>query len=203
MIEGLRLEPRVVHRGEVSFDGFAARLKAAANREHRGLRSSEGDIPPRAWFYVGRRIFEMHLVPQWFNSREAKDFLTQQIVKMVGALPLLEKVGFGQEATGVNYVGLLYGMVGTVVNFDELTSEELEYVQRGEIPPTRTAPLDDPDAVESLNAIVIDREIQKAWVAPINRKRGRPPRLSSWEPLEELGGMPSGLMIDPIKEAMR
>jgi hypothetical protein len=202
MIENLRQAPLVVHRGKVTFNEFGARIKAAAQREYRELRSSEGDIPPRAWFYVGERIFEQHLQPEWFSSREAKDILTQQIVKMVEMMPLLEQVGFG-HASGVNYVGLVYVMFGKVINMNDLTPEERAAFERNEIPPTQLAPLDDPNAEEIISVVTLDREVQNAWNAPIKRKRGRPPRLGGWDEWHAMAGMPTGLMIEPIKEALR
>lgn len=204
MIENLSLEPRVVHRGKSSHAEFAARLRAEVQRDFRKLRTPEGDVAPRAWFYLGHRIMEIHLVPDWFQSRGTKDFLTQQIVKMVQMVPLLERFApIEPGASGVNYVGLVYTQYRSHMNFDDATPEQLAALERNEVPPGFLPPAQDPEADEVVSAIVIDREIAKAWHAVIKRHRKRPPRLEPWQDMEQAWGLPTGLMIDPIMEAMR
>lgn len=203
MIEGLRTEPRVTYRGKLTFDEFAERVKVAIRREHRELSGPESDVPPRACFYMGERIFEIHLDPAWFNSREAKDLLTSQIVKYIRLAPTMGRFAFG-EVTPVIYTALVYGMFRNGIVFDDLTPEQLAALERNEVPPGFVAPLDDPNAEEVVSVIVLDREIAKPWNAIVNRSRKRPPRLGPWESFEDaLMGLPSGLMLDSIKEAMR
>lgn len=205
MIENLDLEPRTTYRGKLSYDEFIARLKVQMRREHRELRDPEGDVPPRVAFYFGERIFEKQLEPQWFDSRGTKDFLTEQIVRMVKAAPLLGgMVGWN---TPVQYVGLIYGMFRVAVNLDDLTEEERAYAERSEIPPGHKAPREHPDREEVLSIVAIDREIVKPFHALIERHKKRPPRLGPWEDFitgpQPGWDMPAGLMVDPIREAMR
>lgn len=201
MIETFREEPLVVYRGALTFDEFAARMKVAARRAHRELRTPEGDIAPRAWFYFAERVFEMQLAGQWFSSRGTKDYLTEQIVKMVRMAPLLGRVGFG-EATPVEYVGLLYGMFRSLTIVE--SPEEIAAAARNELPPGHVMPSEDPNREEMLSAMVLDREIVKVWHAGINRSRRKSPRLGAWEDMDATGWeMPTGLMIDPIRDAMR
>lgn len=204
MIEGLRAEPRVTYRGKLTLDEFAERVKVAIRREHRELRGPEGDVPPRACFYMADRIFEMHLDPSWFNSRDAKDLLTSQIVKYIRLAPTMGQAAFG-EGTPVIYTALAYGMFRNGFIFEDLTPEQLAAVERNEIPPGFVAPLDDPNAEEIVSVVLVDREIAKLWNAVVHRSRKRPPRLGPWEAYEDVArlGLPSGLMLDSIKEAMR
>lgn len=202
MIESFREEPLVVYRGALTFDEFAARMKVAARRHHRELRHPEGDIAPRVWLYLSERIFEMQIAGEWFDSRGTKDALTGQIVKFIQLAPLLGRVTYG-EATPVQYVGLLYGMFRVLARLGG-TPEEEEALARNELPPGQVQPSEHPDREEMLSAMVLDREILKVWHAVINRSRRKPPRLGAWEDMDATGwAMPTGLMIDPIREAMR
>jgi hypothetical protein len=201
VIETFREEPLVVHRGALTFDEFAARMKVAARRAHRELRHPDGDIAPRAWFYFADRTFEMQLVGEWFSSRGTKDLLTEGIVKMVRVAPMLGRVGFG-EATPVKYVGRLDGMFRSLVAFDG--PEGLAAFERNEMPPGHPPPSEAPNREEMISAMVLDREIVKVWHGRIIRSRKKPPRLGPWEDMDATGwNMPVGLMIDPIREAMR
>lgn len=201
MIESFRENPTIVHRGALTFDEFAARLKVAARRAHRELRTAEGDVAPRAWIYFAERTFEMQLHPMWFDSRGTKDHLTGQIVKFVRLAPMLGRIGFGQ-ATPVEYVGLLYGMFRLLVRLE--SPEEIAAAERNEMPPGHVPPSEHPDRQEMLSTMVLDREIVKVWHARISRGGKKAPRLGPWEDMDATGWeMPSGLMIDPIREAMR
>lgn len=206
MIEQLDLEPRTTYRGKLNFNEFVRRLQVQMRREHRELRDPEGDVAPRVAFYLADRMVEKQLEPQWFDSRGTKDFLTEQIVKMVRVAPMLGKFGFGGP-TPVQYVGLVYGMFRVLEDFSQYTDEERAAAERGELPPGRPMPREHPDREEVLSILVLDREIVKPFHAVIHRHRKRGPRLGPWEDLVA-GPMPgwdfpSGLMVDPIREAMR
>lgn len=202
MIENAYLEPRTVYRGTLTFAEFSARLKVAVRREHRELRNPEGDISPRVWFYFGDRVFEKQLDGEWFSSRDAKDQLTAQIVKMIEIAPMAGGVSFGRQ-TPVEFVGLVYTMFRSGINLDDLTPEQREAVERNELPEGVLPPLQDPNAEEIVSAIAIDPEISVAWHAKIRRHEKKPPRLGPWEDMQRFYGMPAGLMIDPIQEALR
>lgn len=205
-IENLREEPRTVYRGKLTFDEFGARIKVQMRREHRELRHPEGDVAPRVFLYFAERVMEMQLAPDWFQSRGTKDALTGQIVKFINVVPLIGGVS-GMGDTGVRYVGLVYGMFRLLQNFDDYTEDEREYVRRGELPPRVPMPSEHPESEEVLSVLLVDREIVHPWHALIQRHAKKSPRLGPWE---DLGSgppagweFPTGLMIDPIREAMR
>lgn len=201
-IENAQFEPRIAYRGRLTFNECAERIKAQMRREHRELHHPDGDVAPRVFFYVGERMFEKQLEPEWFSSRDTKDYLTEQIVKMIRVLPVLDRIAPGGPS-GASYVGLVYGQLRSTANLDDLTDAQREALMRNEIPDGILPPLEDPNAEEILAVTVLDAEILKAWHAPILRHRKNPPRLGAWETLTDIGWLPAGLMIDPIREALR
>jgi hypothetical protein len=180
MIEQLDTEPRTTYRGKLSFNEFVGRLQVQMRREHRELRHPEGDVAPRVAFYMAERVLQIQLEPQWFDSRGTKDFLTQQVVKMVKAAPLIGGLT-GMGLTPVEYVGLIYGMFRVMVNVDELTPEQRAHAERSEHPPDMPMPREHPDREEILSILAIDREIVKPYSAVIHRHPKRTPRLGPWE----------------------
>jgi hypothetical protein len=201
VIEQLNREPRTIYRGKLSLDEFVSRLKVQMRREHRELQHPEGDVAPRVMLYLAERVMEMHLDPGWFDSRGTKDALTESIVKFVRLAPMIGRVT-RMGHTPVEYVGLIYGMFRVLVNLED--PEQQEYAKRSELPPGMPMPREHPDREEVVSVMVLDREIVKAYHATIQRHRKRSPRLGPWEDME-MGGwdLPTGLMVDPIREAMR
>lgn len=203
MIEKIEERPKVVHRGKLSFTEFAERIKTQMRREHRELRHPEGDVQPRVFLYFAERVFEMPLHPMWFDSRATKDGLTDGIVKFVRLAPVIGNVT-QMGHTPVEHVGLVYTMYRSLQDFSDLTPEEFEAIrQSSEFPADRPMPSQDPNREEIVSVIVLDREIVKAWHGVIHRSAKKPPRLGKWEGMDEFWGLPTGLMLDPIREAMR
>jgi hypothetical protein len=206
VIEQLDTQPRTTYRGTLSFGEFVTRLKVQMRREHRELRRPDGDVAPRVAFYMADRVLQVQLDPQWFDSRGTKDVLTEQIVKMVKLAPMIGRVT-GMGLTPVEYTGLVYGMFRSLADFSNYTEEQMEYLRRNELPPGVPMPRDAPNREEVLSIIAIDREIVEVYHAPIHRHRKRSPRLGPWEDLvagpRPEWDLPVGLMVDPIREAMR
>jgi hypothetical protein len=202
MIEKIETGPKVRHRGKLSYNEFGERIKTQMRREHRELRHPEGDVQPRAFLYFGERLFEMPLDPGWFSSRDAKDALTAQIVEFVRLVPMVERIAF-ERPSGVGYVGLVYTMYRALQDLSNMTDEQRAALERNELPAGYVQPSQDPQREEVLSVMALDREIVKAWHGVIHRTAKKPPRLGKWEDLEEAWGLPTGLMLDPIREAMR
>ena len=202
MIEKLEEHPKIQHRGKLSFNEFGERMKVQMRREHRELRHPEGDVQPRAFLYFAERLFEMPLHPMWFSSREAKDGLTGQIVKFIRLAPVIGGATMNVH-TPVEYVGLVYTMYRSLADFSNMSDEDMAAIERNELPPGRPMPSEDPNRDEVVSVMALDREIVKAWHGLINRSAKKPPRLGKWEDMEDLWGLPTGLMLDPIREAMR
>lgn len=202
MIEKLEERPKIAHRGKVSFNELGERIKTQMRREHRELRHPEGDVQPRVFLYFAERTFEMPLHPLWFDSRATKDGLTEGIIKFIKLAPVIgDATRMGH--TPVEYVGLVYGMYRASLHLDDLTPEQQAAIERHELPADRPMPSQDPNREEVLSVMVLDREIVKAWHGVIHRGGKRPPRLGKWEDMQEAWGLPTGLMLDPIREAMR
>lgn len=202
MIEQLESHPKIHHRGKLSFNEFGERIKVQMRREHRELRHPEGDVAPTVFLYFGERLFAMQLDPVWFDSRQTKDALTEQVVKFVQMAPIIGARTVGQ-LTPVQYVGLVYGMFEAFAVFPT-TPEVQEAIARNELPPGFKQPgeMEPHERKEVLAAYFMDREISKGARAEIVRHPKKPPRLAKWEPYPP-GYEMSGLMVDPIREAMR
>lgn len=171
------------------------------------MREPEGDVQPRAYLHLpipgeaeATRLFRADLPFDWFSSREAKDELTARLALVIRALRARK---FAWSTT--QYL--------VVHNLDEWTEEERRRALEGhEIPDRVPMPSKDPRRIEVLGVHAFDAERTESWFAEIKRTRRRPPRYLPWggfpghddKPFERDPGLDAtGLMSDPIKEALR
>lgn len=201
------MSPVVAH-GRITFRELVARVKADRMKAYRELDEPQLDAVPRCWFYRDETLHTQAIPPWAFNSREMKDRLVQFFVTMIG-------VG---NCSMFAWSTVQWLSPSAVVNLDALTPEQRAAVERNELPEGHKQPSEYPDRIEQLAVHVYDREIYEGHFAEIKRPKKGSPRLGKWndfdERVAEIVGVPAnaaergvgwagGLMIDPIREALR
>lgn len=175
--------------GKLTYRGFAERIKAY-QRERSRLLAPGADLMPEFYMYLGDQVTIVPMPPEAFSSRETKDRLASV------ALPLLIR------GARPSMVAVQYDMweVRFHVTTPEQRREVEEAYERMEYPDSVGPPSEHRDRIEVIQLHVLDAERHETYRAPYKRRR-KGVQLGQWEDL----GVDAlvGLMIDPIKEAMR
>jgi hypothetical protein len=175
----------------MSYREFAERVKSDVLQRWRLVRGPKDDARPCLYFYRGHTLHRQLIPFAWFSSREDKDELVARTAMLAG-LP---------DVTRVAQAWVMWE-ARLPKPLDALTDAEREAVDRNELPEGWSQPSDSPDRVEVVQVSVYDPERHEVWRAELTRRPRRPPRLGAFA-MPTIPDSATGLMVDPIKAALR
>lgn len=178
----------MIYTGKLTYRAFVERVKSSVRQ--RARESESNDVWPTFYMYGDERMIEVPIPPQAFETRASKDRLAG-----VGLPMLIEELR--PAIVAVQYE--MFEVAVSVTDPDQQREFE-DAMDRKEYPDSIGYPREHPDRFETIHIHVIDAERHETYRA-IKKKRRKGDRLGPWQDLG-VDAM-SGLMVDPIKEAMR